>query len=74
MPSDVVQIVRDYRTCEFTTLNNGSPQTWPVSPGSPGTGGALFFRPRAGRTPAHYVRPADSPPNGGLLGWVPTHQ
>jgi Pyridoxamine 5'-phosphate oxidase len=32
MPSDVVQIVRDYRTCEFTTLSNGSPQTWPVSP------------------------------------------
>ncbi|MFZ1177471.1 MAG: pyridoxamine 5'-phosphate oxidase family protein [Mycobacterium sp.] len=32
MRSDVVQIIREYRTCEFTTVSNGSPQTWPVSP------------------------------------------
>jgi len=25
-------MIREYRTCEFTTLSNGSPQTWPVSP------------------------------------------
>jgi Pyridoxamine 5'-phosphate oxidase len=29
--SEVLAIIRDYRTCEFTTLCNGSPQTWPVS-------------------------------------------
>jgi Pyridoxamine 5'-phosphate oxidase len=32
MRSDVVQIIREYRTCEFTTISNGAPQTWPVSP------------------------------------------
>lgn len=31
MCSDVLAIVRKYRTCEFTTLCKGSPQTWPVS-------------------------------------------
>jgi hypothetical protein len=25
-------MICEYRTCEFTTLSNGSPQTWPVSP------------------------------------------
>ncbi|BBZ52293.1 pyridoxamine 5'-phosphate oxidase family protein [Mycobacterium heidelbergense] len=32
MDPDVVRIIREYRTCEFTTLSNGSPQTWPVTP------------------------------------------
>jgi hypothetical protein len=33
MLSDVVSIIREYRTCEFTTVSrHGSPQTWPVSP------------------------------------------
>ena len=32
MRSDVAAIIREYRTCEFSTVSNGSPQTWPVSP------------------------------------------
>ena len=33
MPSPAVDIIVNYRTCEFTTLfRDGSPQTWPVSP------------------------------------------
>src|SRR6202165_1289894 len=33
MRSDRVDIVRNYRTCEFTSLaRDGSPRTWPVSP------------------------------------------
>ncbi len=31
MRTDALTIVQEYRTCEFTTLCNGSPQTWPVS-------------------------------------------
>lgn len=32
MPSAAVDIIANYRTCEFTTLfRDGSPQTWPVS-------------------------------------------
>ena len=31
MCSEVLAIIRDYRTCEFTTVCKGSPQTWPVS-------------------------------------------
>jgi hypothetical protein len=31
MKTDALAIIREYRTCEFTTLCNGSPQTWPVS-------------------------------------------
>lgn len=31
MLTEALAIIRDYRTCEFTTLRNGSPQTWPVS-------------------------------------------
>src|SRR5690349_20635124 len=31
--SDAAAIIRNYRTCEFTTVfRDGSPQTWPVSP------------------------------------------
>jgi hypothetical protein len=30
---EVLKIIRDYRTCEFTTVSRrGAPQTWPVSP------------------------------------------
>jgi hypothetical protein len=33
VPSPAVDIIVNYRTCEFTTLfRDGSPQTWPVSP------------------------------------------
>jgi Pyridoxamine 5'-phosphate oxidase len=33
MRSDVAAIIREYRTCEFTTVSGkGAPQTWPVSP------------------------------------------
>jgi len=33
MPSPAVEIIVNYRTCEFTSLfRDGSPQTWPVSP------------------------------------------
>jgi len=32
MRTDALAIIREYRTCEFTTLCNGSPQTVPVSP------------------------------------------
>jgi hypothetical protein len=32
LASAALDIIRDYRTCEFTTLfRDGSPQTWPVS-------------------------------------------
>jgi hypothetical protein len=31
MRTEALTIIREYRTCEFTTLCNGSPQTWPVS-------------------------------------------
>jgi hypothetical protein len=31
MRTDALAIIREYRTCEFTTLCNGSPQTVPVS-------------------------------------------
>ena len=31
MPSTAGDIIRNYRTCEFTTLfRDGAPQTWPV--------------------------------------------
>jgi Pyridoxamine 5'-phosphate oxidase len=31
--AEVLEIIREYRTCEFTTVSgNGAPQTWPVSP------------------------------------------
>jgi hypothetical protein len=31
--SDATAIIRNYRTCEFTTVfRDGTPQTWPVSP------------------------------------------
>lgn len=33
MSSDAIAIIREYRTCEFTTVSrDGSPRTWPVSP------------------------------------------
>lgn len=32
MRVEVVRMIREYRTCEFTTLCNGAPQTWPVCP------------------------------------------
>jgi Pyridoxamine 5'-phosphate oxidase len=33
MRSDALEVIREYRTCEFTTLSrDGSPRTWPVSP------------------------------------------
>jgi len=33
MRSDAIEIIHEYRTCEFTTVSrDGSPQTWPVSP------------------------------------------
>jgi len=32
MRVEVIRMIREYRTCEFTTLRNGAPQTWPVCP------------------------------------------
>jgi hypothetical protein len=33
VPASVLDIIDNYRTCEFTTMfRDGSPQTWPVSP------------------------------------------
>ena len=33
MCAEVLEIIREYRTCEFTTVSgNGAPQAWPVSP------------------------------------------
>ena len=32
MRSEMLEIIREYRTCEFTTVSGkGAPQTWPVS-------------------------------------------
>lgn len=44
LPSPVIAVLREFRTCEFTTLDKkGTPVTWPVSPWIDEAGGRIVI-------------------------------